>query len=323
MIRCAWLQDEEKRTLESGGASVVSGLGIACSFSNNSVHICRVGKVPLTFSLADVVECVCGINHVLFRTVSGDVFAFGSNLHGQCGIGDKREEVQAPSKVFEGAARIFAAASASFIVDLSGNLFVCGCNDYTQLSLPEESSCVETFRAVAGHPKPVDALSSGFGHTCILSEGSMYFCGSNSHDQLDFITDERSISAWCKAEPSNIRAIACGVWHSGFICASGSIHLCGRGPFYQQGPQPLDELLADVKRIRERNALSVFDKWVNLPVPEEVVDIRIGSSLGIALASTRRRVYVFDTVEYVIREAVDFPLPVRTLSCFGRWWSVS
>ena len=36
-----------------------------------------------------IIDIKCGWGHVLVLTLNGDVFSFGSNIHGQCGVNSK------------------------------------------------------------------------------------------------------------------------------------------------------------------------------------------------------------------------------------------
>ena len=77
----------------------------------------------------------CGELHTLVATAHGDVFSWGSNESGQCGIGPNLKQVFAPACVnFDAYAKpkfskVSAGAHHSGFLDEIGRLFMCGKND--------------------------------------------------------------------------------------------------------------------------------------------------------------------------------------------------
>ena len=99
----------------------------------------------------------CGSNHCLLLTRQGDVYAWGSNKNGQCGVGstvDMRVTDLAcarPTRVREANIMVIDCGSDhSAMVDSSGRVFTFGSNKFGQLGLGSQQAqakfkCVEFF----------------------------------------------------------------------------------------------------------------------------------------------------------------------------------
>ena len=321
MIRCDWI---EPRIHPKKDEQVFLGVGICCIYHEGCLKVFRVGQERCEFPIDDVVEGACGINHALIRTSDGTVYAIGSNRSGQCGLDAEIVELSSPTVVFCQAARVFAGSAASFIVDKEGLLYAFGCNDYGQLSLQDDRSRSSGMERSDSPFKCVQSISSGFGHTCVLADGQMFSCGSNSHDQLGFLTHEQRLPHFERySPPFSVVSIACGVWNTAIITELGELYITGRAPFYQEGPEPLPELLKTIRSIKDRKSNRVDEKWVHIHTPDAVSEVKLGSSIGIALAANRRTIYVFDSSRYDVIEIVDLEYNPKNLFCAGRWWSIS
>jgi alpha-tubulin suppressor-like RCC1 family protein len=320
MIRCDWLRSP---TAVSADDKVFLGLGICCVLKGSWLHVHRVDKDSCKFLIHDVVDGACGINHALICTLNGTVYALGSNLYGQCGIDLSVESVDTPVVVFENASKVSAGAASSFIIDRNGKLYVFGSNEYGQLSRSPDTSSKMNLTMLELIHQNIEMVSSGFGHTALLTGGEIYSCGLNSHDQLDFVTNERSIASFKPFKfPSKIQSVSCGIWNTAVVSCS-ELYICGRAPFYQEGPEPLPELLKTIESLKARQSNRFDHNWVRIEVPQPVVDVRLGSSLGVALSADNQTLYVFDTALYKVIEDVKLFFPPKSICCAGRWWSVS
>jgi len=122
----------------------------------------------------------------------GQVFCWGSNNHGQLGDGTTLNS-QIPVQVYSGgvlAGRVVTAVSAGgadtcAIADAQA--FCWGSNGSGQLGvevLGQYSIPVAADTTGALHGHSIDAITSGFEHTCVLADGAAYCWGDNSFGQL-------------------------------------------------------------------------------------------------------------------------------------------
>lgn len=89
----------------------------------------------------NVVAVATGRQHCLMLTDTGDVYACGDNVCGQCGIGNKKENISVPKKVDIGTSvkSIACGDEFSLLLTESGQLFSCGSPENGQLGHGSEN----------------------------------------------------------------------------------------------------------------------------------------------------------------------------------------
>ncbi|CAK9012900.1 Probable E3 ubiquitin-protein ligase HERC3 (HECT domain and RCC1-like domain-containing protein 3) (HECT-type E3 ubiquitin transferase HERC3) [Durusdinium trenchii] len=141
-----------------------------------------------------VVQIAAGAMHCCAVTVTGRVYAWGLNKHGQLGLPDDVEREQLLQPVRVGLSRTVRSASCgvkhSVFVTEAGVVYACGKNSKGQLGLPGKP------RAKVSPPRVVEALKDfespalqaacGEFHTVVLTEdGSVFTLGSLNGDAGD------------------------------------------------------------------------------------------------------------------------------------------
>lgn len=89
-------------------------------------------RVPLPLP---AVRIDCGMSHTLCLLENGDVYSWGFGEYGALGVGEFKTKWK-PTKVYLDGVRIkhiFAGAMHSSFISTSGELYMCGSNDYGEL----------------------------------------------------------------------------------------------------------------------------------------------------------------------------------------------
>uniref|UniRef100_A0A0M3K994 Regulator of chromosome condensation (RCC1)-like protein n=1 Tax=Anisakis simplex TaxID=6269 RepID=A0A0M3K994_ANISI len=141
----------------------------------------------------NVPERVCsvsaGTEHVLCLTTYGNLYSFGKNRFGECGVGHKREVSEA-SRVrgsFEGIRSICSGHYHSALIDSKGRVFTWGWAIHGQLGheTRDRFEDITVPRLVETIDEEIKAVCCGYAHTIFLSErGIVYGCGNSIYGQL-------------------------------------------------------------------------------------------------------------------------------------------
>eukprot|EP00094_Tigriopus_californicus_P010528 TCALIF_10156-PA protein Name:"Similar to MYCBP2 E3 ubiquitin-protein ligase MYCBP2 (Homo sapiens)" AED:0.02 eAED:0.04 QI:14/0.77/0.5/1/0.88/0.8/10/0/4914 len=140
-------------------------------------------KVSLP-SRVKIVQISCGLHHTLLLSSNGDVFAFGSNTHGQLGVGDfiprgKPTKLILPTKI----AQVTAGGYHSVLLSTSGEVLTFGLHQKGQLG--RSGPVVGEVQALSSegmaaqelwfaHPEFVPNIGSKFGRTATWVGASDY-----------------------------------------------------------------------------------------------------------------------------------------------------
>jgi alpha-tubulin suppressor-like RCC1 family protein len=146
--------------------------------------------VTLPEGAARVVAIAAGVNHSVLLTANGEVFAAGSNAHGQLGLGaavptsNNFAHVPLP----EGAARIdviAAGATDTFLLTAEGEVFIAGSNAYGQLGLGDTHDRAYFTPILLPPATRVILLATGGGHNVLVTKsGQVLAAGYNNNGQL-------------------------------------------------------------------------------------------------------------------------------------------
>ncbi|XP_059029101.1 probable E3 ubiquitin-protein ligase HERC6 isoform X4 [Mustela lutreola] len=125
-----------------------------------------------------IIQVSCGHHHSLALSEDGRLFAWGSNSHGQLGLGKECPSQASPQRVqfLDGIplTQVAAGGAHSFALSLSGASFGWGSNSEGQLALRKKNVPV----VQSSKPCSVDALenlgvvyiSCGYEHTAVLTQ---------------------------------------------------------------------------------------------------------------------------------------------------------
>lgn len=164
------------------------GYAWATSSSNTPQRVCLdaeglASSYSQKASSAARLDVACGGNHTIVLratgTVPSEIFAWGLNSDGQCGIGDPlRSQLLQPTRVVtppalaaEGPRSVACGLSHSIILSHAGHVYSFGDGAQGQLGLGTAASMLIPTR-VALLEKPISRVICGYAHTMCLSQHS-------------------------------------------------------------------------------------------------------------------------------------------------------
>ncbi|XP_038176815.1 probable E3 ubiquitin-protein ligase HERC6 isoform X2 [Arvicola amphibius] len=194
-----------------------------------------------------IVQVSCGHYHSLALSEDGQVFSWGSNSHGQLGLGKNCSSQASPKivKSLEGIplAQVAAGGNHSFALSLTGTSFGWGSNSVGQLALSGEKA-----KAVKIHkPYSIGALKSlgvvyiscGYEHTAVLTQdGEVFTFGDDSSGQLQHSPQsERRGPQLVEGIGGPVSMIDCGSYHTlAYVYTTGQVVSVGYGPNLTSNP---------------------------------------------------------------------------------------
>ncbi|XP_063703150.1 probable E3 ubiquitin-protein ligase HERC4 isoform X2 [Culicoides brevitarsis] len=185
-------------------------------------------------------QAALGLNHTLFLLEDGQLFACGSNDHGNLGFefSKKRPHIISALKDYPITA-VAAGAKHSLAINEWGQVFSWGSNELSQLGYDTENDIVtpKIIRSLA--TKHVIQVSCGQFHSLALTNsGDLYAWGANGYGQLGLGMTSEKVS-----KPTLIKSlqgvpiafICCGANHSFAVTKSGAVFGFGKNLFGQLG----------------------------------------------------------------------------------------
>nr|XP_021558148.1 probable E3 ubiquitin-protein ligase HERC6 isoform X2 [Neomonachus schauinslandi] len=194
-----------------------------------------------------IIQVSCGHYHSLALSEDGQLFSWGSNSHGQLGLGKERPSQASPQRVrsLDGIplTQVAAGGAHSFALSLSGASFGWGSNNAGQLALRKNNV------PVLQSPKPhsigalknlgVIYISCGYEHTAVLTQtGKVFTFGSNSYGQLGHSpTAEKEGPQLMEGIDGLVSQIDCGSYYTlAYVYTTGKVVSFGRGPSCKSRP---------------------------------------------------------------------------------------
>jgi E3 ubiquitin-protein ligase HERC4 len=174
----------------------------------------------------------------------GQVFAWGLNSMGQCGLDNDISDYHPVPKLVKSLATktVVQVACGHFhtlALTNAGEIYAFGANGYGQLGLGFESEKVTKPTLIKSiYGIPIAFICCGASHSFIVSKsGSIYGWGKNIFGQLG-IAD--TVSKYHPTQLKSLRSqgiryIACGDDFSVFLTIDGGVFTCGAGTFGQLG----------------------------------------------------------------------------------------
>lgn len=250
MVACG--QDHSLAVCASGhvfswGAAEEGRLGMV---PNPHCNDLRPRRVPIPLSIP-VIQVACGNAHSLALTKGGDVLSWGSNSHGQLGLGKEVLQQYTPVLVcaLSGVAvtQIAAGATHSLFLTLPGLVYCCGANKSGQLGLNrvDEKGRYNICMVPALRPLGVSFISCGESHSAVLTkDGKVYTFGEGSHGQLGHSSSNNETGPrLVDGLDGPASQIACGRSHTLVLGSSGQLWAFGKGGKGQIGTgRPEDSL---------------------------------------------------------------------------------
>lgn len=189
-----------------------------------------------------------GYNHALGLTERGDLYVWGSNMHGQLGLGDTKDRTKPSRLTLPGGGRvrsIAAGAFSSFASTEDNVTYAWGYNENGELGLGEgyDRNSPQRLKELAG--KAVTRLVCGAYHTFAVEDGGkVHGWGSNEHGQLG-LGHTRGIAAPTLVEGAprpmkvlgkfGLETFAAGNSHTVLVSENGTVYSWGRNDHGQLG----------------------------------------------------------------------------------------
>ncbi|CAB1440180.1 unnamed protein product [Pleuronectes platessa] len=226
-------EDGRKPDVFSWGAAENAKLGMLLDLKKT--HI-RPSRVPIPLRVP-VIHVACGNVHSLALTKGGDVFSWGSNTHGQLGLGKEVALQHTPVLVVAlsgvPVTQIAAGASHTLFLTLAGLVYCCGANKSGQLGLNrvDEKGRFNICMVPALRPLGVSFMSCGEAHSAVLTkDGKVYTFGEGTHGQLGHSSSANEVRPRLVDGLDGLASqIECGRSHTVVLGESGQLWAFGNG----------------------------------------------------------------------------------------------
>lgn len=208
----------------------------------------------------EIKEIAAGANHLLARTSSGEVWAWGCGEQGQLGkkILERHKSLSLrPCRILANSnhkiASICCGSYHSLLIGQNGELYSMGLNNYGQLGFPLEVECVYKATKVP-LPFKVVSASAGEHHSLLLDDcGSVWAMGRTDSGQCGIRSVERAIPTPTRIPFANrITAIGSGGNHCLVVDSKNDVYSWGYGEMCQLGHGAVkeeDEILFTPQKI--------------------------------------------------------------------------
>ncbi len=198
-----------------------------------------------------VTQVAAGADHSLVVTSTGQLYAFGANLHGQLGRTENKETFTpnpTPMQVtLPGASgpvtQVAAGGEHSLALTSTGQLYSFGQNESGQLGSPIKETQPTPTLVSLPTGGTVTQIAAGFDHSLVLtSTGQLYAFGENEFGQLG--TKENAETLTPNPTPTlvglpgatgPVAQIAAGGRHSLALTATGQLYAFGENRYGQLG----------------------------------------------------------------------------------------
>ena len=235
---------------------------IILSFGNNKVNqTSHDGYDMLTlprlvYKLCDIKikKIYSGYNYNFIIDNKNNVFSWGDNSDGQCGLGDKKM-IKSPKQVFfpelmedDFIENIFCGNNSTYFISNNNKLFLCGYNIILRkkwyspnlLELNFESNIIQ--------------IKSGEDFTLFLTEkGNVYTMGCGEEGQLGIEYISNNSEKYCQKPTkilNSIKRISCGYKHCFAINYNGAIFCWGKNDKGQLGLNYCEDMKKEEKKCK-------------------------------------------------------------------------
>ena len=188
-----------------------------------------------------VTAVAAGINHTVFVTDKGKVFACGNGVFGQLGLGNK-EHQNTPQEIKALSDQCVTAVAAGtnhtvFVTD-KGKVFACGWGEVAPLGLGNADNHYTPQEVTVLSEHHVIGVALGGYHTVFVTDkGKVFACGLGRYGKLGLgNTEDQHIPQEITAlSEHHVIGVAAGDGHTVFVTAEGKVFACGWGEFGRLG----------------------------------------------------------------------------------------
>ncbi|XP_046455571.1 probable E3 ubiquitin-protein ligase HERC4 isoform X2 [Daphnia pulex] len=200
-------------------------------------------KMVKSLATKQVVQIACGRSHSMALTNVGEIYCWGSNSHGQLGLGSSGTPETKPClvKLLQGIpiSHISCGADFSFAVTPSGAVYGWGKNSFGQLGLGDTVDRPQPTQLKSLRFQRVTYIRCGMDHTAALTrDGGVFTFGAGMYGQLGHCTSANEMLPRKVLElmGTTVTQICCGRCHTlAFVPSKGRIYAFGLGGSGQLG----------------------------------------------------------------------------------------
>ncbi|RCN30894.1 kinase domain protein [Ancylostoma caninum] len=208
------------------------------SLDPSSITLRPVEDLPKRIAIKKV---AMSSTHSMVLSYDNEVFAWGSNKHGQLGFGDTVDRVHVSELVCGSEHCLALTEDGDVFVWGNGQDGRLGTGKAEWINTPTQISTIDGIR--------VTTCRAGFNASALLTEeGQLLAMGNNQFNKLNlahrqgFFTRERSdafnnilLPTMLKPFPARIIDVHLGEFHSGVLLESGQVFFFGRNSNYELG----------------------------------------------------------------------------------------
>jgi alpha-tubulin suppressor-like RCC1 family protein len=159
-----------------------------------------------------IVEACTGWGHTIARSADGRLFSWGSNQHGQCGLGFTSTGVSEPAEItaLKGVniIQITCGESHSMALDSENNVYTWGSASEGKLGFDSKTDVEIPTRVEFFNNKKVNKLSGGCDHSAVHTEDDQIFVwGFGQHGALSMMSSFNNSATPLQIPPPRFRKI--------------------------------------------------------------------------------------------------------------------
>jgi len=137
-------------------------------------------------TLNNIVQISAGIDYALCLDNEGYIWGFGSNSHGQLGLGDiTNRTIPTVIQNFSGIVKVCAGYNHSLCIDKQGHVWAFGDNQYGQLGFGNNAASRTVIPTMLPNLNNIVDITIGNYHSlCLDNQGRVWGFGSNDDGEL-------------------------------------------------------------------------------------------------------------------------------------------
>ena len=207
----------------------------------------NVNKAEPVQSLSNAMDIAAGKTHSLAVGVDGQVWAWGSNSHGQLGSGDTVMQTF-PTKIpnLNGVISVKAGDQTSMALKSDGTVWMWGKNDQRQLGAGSSANAVLApvqVKGENGNGYLTNIKEIALAEKCAFAldrNGQVWAWGTNANGVLGIGTSENTpmpakVVKYDGSPLNNIKSISAGNYHCGALDYDGNVWIWGKNTSRQLG----------------------------------------------------------------------------------------